>query len=167
MEVDELSRIRDEVVVIDVREDHEWDAGHIPGARHIALDRVAAELDSIEAGRPVVTVCRSGPRSERAVQILRTAGRDADHLAGGVIAWARAGLPLVDAGGAPGLPDVPEEPEDPELAGFQDDLVAISLALQERFGDREPSDAEARDFMREWLAGKGTPPEEIERILED
>jgi hypothetical protein len=43
--------------------------------------------------------------------------------------------------------------------------LEVVFGLQERYGNREPTDEEAREFMKEWLESKGTSPEEIERIL--
>lgn len=80
-------------LLLDVREAFEWFDGHIAGARHLPLARVDA--GSLPADRPIVVVCRSGNRSAVATQVLRAAGRDAVNMAGGVIAWASAGYPLV------------------------------------------------------------------------
>lgn len=168
MEVSVLWRNQDDVQLVDVREDSEWSTGHIPGSIHIPLNRLAEQADRLDGDRRVVAVCRTGPRSERAVGILQARGFAAVHLVGGVSAWRKHGHPLVDAAGNPGsVEGDDDEPMSPELEEFQNDFVEISLALQERFGGREPSEEESRAFMREWLEGKGTPAEEIERILED
>jgi rhodanese-related sulfurtransferase len=92
-EVAELQR-RGAVQVVDVREDHEWDAGRIPGARHVPLGQVTAQADSIDPDTPVVFVCRVGGRSAMAAQAFRRAGYDAYNLDGGMLAWAGRGLPL-------------------------------------------------------------------------
>lgn len=84
-----------EVQLIDVREQHEWDAGRIAGdVRHIELGRLSAEAATIDRGRPVVFQCRVGGRSLMAAQAFRQAGYDAWSLAGGLQAWHDAGLPL-------------------------------------------------------------------------
>jgi rhodanese-related sulfurtransferase len=80
-------------VLLDVREDDEWAAGHAPGATHVPLLRLAT--DSVPAGATVLCVCRSGARSGRAAEALRGAGIDAVNVAGGMKAWAAAGLPVV------------------------------------------------------------------------
>jgi rhodanese-related sulfurtransferase len=98
-EVAELQR-RGGVQVIDVREDYEWDAGRIPGARHVPLSAVAAEAGSIDRETPVVFVCRVGGRSAMAAQAFRRAGYDAYNLDGGMVAWAGHGLPLDPPDGA-------------------------------------------------------------------
>ena len=85
--------------VIDVREPREWDAGRIAGVRHIPLDRLAAEAESIDSSKPVIFHCRLGVRSLMAAQAFAAAGFDARSLAGGIQAWAQAGLPLEPEGG--------------------------------------------------------------------
>ena len=74
--------------LIDVREDYEWDAGRIDGARHIELGEVAAQAETIERDRPVVFYCRVGSRSTMAAQAFRRAGYDAYSMDGGLVAWA-------------------------------------------------------------------------------
>ena len=102
MQVDEFSRRRAEFRLLDVREDDEWMAGHIDGAQHIPLGELAARLGELPKDRTIVAVCRSGGRSEAAVRGLRRLGYVAENLEGGVNAWDRAKLPLVDGGGGPG-----------------------------------------------------------------
>ena len=94
--------VDDGAVLLDVREPHEWQAGHAPKARHIPLAQLPQRARELPANKPIVTVCRSGNRSARAAAILAHAGRDASNLAGGMHAWARAGLPVVAKGGGPG-----------------------------------------------------------------
>jgi len=89
-------------ILLDVREDAEWQAGHAPKARHIPLHRLPARLRDLPPNRTVITVCRSGARSGRAAALLAREGREVLNLTGGMHAWARAGLPIVAAGGRPG-----------------------------------------------------------------
>jgi rhodanese-related sulfurtransferase len=89
-------------VLLDVREPHEWQAGHTPRARHIPLSQLARRAGELPHGRAVVTVCRSGARSARAAALLARDGREVSNLTGGMHAWARAGLPVVAKGGGPG-----------------------------------------------------------------
>jgi rhodanese-related sulfurtransferase len=98
---DEVKRLLDrgEVELIDVRERYEWDAGRIPGARHVELERLASQAETIVRGRPVVFQCRLGARSGLATQAFRTSGWEAFNLAGGISAWVEAGLPLEPQGG--------------------------------------------------------------------
>lgn len=79
-------------VLLDVREDDEWAAGHALGATHVPLCRLDPR-DLAGAG-PVFVICRSGNRSAMATEALRSAGVDAHNVAGGIGAWSRAGLPL-------------------------------------------------------------------------
>jgi rhodanese-related sulfurtransferase len=90
---------RGEVQLIDVREQHEWDAGRIAGAKHIELERLAGRAEEIDRHRPVVFQCRLGARSAMATQAFRAAGWDAYNLSGGIRAWAERGLPLEPDGG--------------------------------------------------------------------
>ena len=89
-------------ILLDVREGAEWRAGHAPGARHIPLSRIPARIKDLPPQRTVITVCRSGHRSAGAAALLARQGREVVSLTGGMHAWARAGLPVVAAGGRPG-----------------------------------------------------------------
>jgi rhodanese-related sulfurtransferase len=89
-------------VLVDVREPHEWRAGHAPKARHIPLSQLGDRAHELPAGRAVVTVCRSGMRSARAAALLAGTGREAHNVSGGMHAWARAGLPVQARGGGAG-----------------------------------------------------------------
>ena len=90
---------REQVELIDVREPYEHEAGRIEGARHIELERLASQAETIHRDRPVVFHCRLGARSGMATQAFRAAGYDAYNMTGGIQAWADAGLPLAPAGG--------------------------------------------------------------------
>jgi hydroxyacylglutathione hydrolase/adenylyltransferase/sulfurtransferase len=83
-----------EIELIDVREPYEWEAGRIAGARHIELERLASQADTIDRDRTVVFQCRLGARSAMATQAFRSAGYDAYNLDGGIQAWVDAGLPI-------------------------------------------------------------------------
>jgi len=88
---------RDSISVIDVREPDEYSgpSGHIDGAKLIPLGRLASQLEEIERGKPIVTVCRSGGRSAQALVMLKRAGFDqVANLAGGMIHWHELGLPV-------------------------------------------------------------------------
>jgi rhodanese-related sulfurtransferase len=85
--------------VIDVREPHERDAGHVAGTRHIELEQLASEAPSIERERPVIFLCRVGSRSLMAAQAFRRAGYEAYSMAGGVLQWAGEGRPLTPKDG--------------------------------------------------------------------
>ena len=87
------------VVLLDVREDDEWQAGHAPGAVHVPLAQVPARLDELPEGELYV-VCRSGGRSQQAAVWLSRNGFDAANVAGGMHAWQDAGRPMVSETGA-------------------------------------------------------------------
>ncbi len=97
----EVSRLQadGEIQLIDVREVHEHEAGRIAGDRLIVLSNLSAEAHTIDQGRPVVFYCRSGARSAMATQAFAEAGFDAHNMAGGLLAWDAAGLPLEPEGG--------------------------------------------------------------------
>jgi len=88
-------------VLLDVREDDEWTAGHAPGALHVPLSEVGGDVARF-GGRQVLAVCRGGNRSARAATALARAGIDVRHVAGGMSAWAAAGLAVVCNDGSPG-----------------------------------------------------------------
>src|SRR5258705_12842557 len=88
-----------EVELVDVREPYEWEAGRIPGAVHIEIERLASRADELPRDRPVVFQCRLGVRSMMAAQAFRRAGYDAWSMAGGIQAWHDAGLGLEPEGG--------------------------------------------------------------------
>lgn len=80
--------------VIDVREPHEREAGHIAGSRHIAMGELTEQAASVKRERPVVFYCRVGSRSDMAAQAFRTAGYEAYSMRGGLLRWVREDLPL-------------------------------------------------------------------------
>jgi rhodanese-related sulfurtransferase len=84
----------DSIQLIDVRQPREHEAGRIAGGRLVELGRLSQEAGSIDPSRPVVFYCRSGGRSAMATQAFAQAGFDAHNMAGGLLAWAAAGLPL-------------------------------------------------------------------------
>lgn len=81
--------------VVDVREAEEIAAGMISGARHIPLAEISGSADLLDQDRPVIAVCRSGRRSAAAAEQLAAAGFTAYTMAGGMIEWTGAGLPVV------------------------------------------------------------------------
>ncbi len=85
--------------VLDVREDYEWEAGHIPGATHIPMREVAARLDELPKDADIVTVCRSGNRSGAVAKRLGRQGYRVHNLEGGMLAWHAAKAPMEPAGG--------------------------------------------------------------------
>ena len=97
---EEAQKLIDEgAQVIDVRADHEWEAGRISGATHLPLDELAQRAGEIDKDRPVVLYCRGGNRSTMAAAALAEAGYDAAKLSEGIVGWDGAGLPLAPEGG--------------------------------------------------------------------
>jgi rhodanese-related sulfurtransferase len=88
-----------QIQLIDVREVHEHEAGRIAGGRLVQLSHLATEAATIDRDRPVVFYCRSGSRSAMATQAFAQAGYDAHNLAGGMLEWEAAGLPIEPDGG--------------------------------------------------------------------
>ncbi|MFN7174729.1 MAG: rhodanese-like domain-containing protein [Thermaurantiacus tibetensis] len=86
---------RDAAIVVDVREPHEFAAGHIRGAINLPLSRFdPADLPPAN-GRRLVLNCAAGGRSAKALAACEAARAAVDgHLAGGIGAWKAAGLPL-------------------------------------------------------------------------
>ena len=87
--------VPDEAVLLDVREDEEWAAGHAPGALHIPMGQIPSRVAELPAETELHVVCRGGGRSARVAAWLQENGFDAVNVAGGMGAWADAGRPLV------------------------------------------------------------------------
>jgi rhodanese-related sulfurtransferase len=82
-------------VIIDVREDSEWNEQHIPGAIHIPLAQLNDRLLELEQYKqsPVITQCKAGGRSAKAFDVLKLAGfSKVYNMDGGIMAWEKAGL---------------------------------------------------------------------------
>lgn len=87
-------------VYLDVREDAEFAAGHVPGAVHVPLGELPERASELPDG-PVHTLCRTGGRATKAARWLVEHGHDAVVVEGGSIAWAEAGRSLVAEGEEP------------------------------------------------------------------
>ena len=85
--------------VIDVREPYEREAGHISGSRHIELQQLSAQAETVDRDKPAIFVCRSGARSLMAAQAFRRAGYDAWSMAGGLEQWVAEGREIEPADG--------------------------------------------------------------------
>jgi rhodanese-related sulfurtransferase len=86
--------IGDGAQLVDVRAEHEWEAGRIEGAVHLPLAELSGRVGELDRDRSVVVYCLGDNRAEMAAEALGSAGFDASPLAGGIRAWAEAGLPL-------------------------------------------------------------------------
>jgi len=83
---------REDVYVLDVREQWEYDEGHIPGVVLIPLGEVPNRLGEIPTDKNVIVTCRTGNRSGQATDFLRQNGFDNVHnMQGGIVAWEQAG----------------------------------------------------------------------------
>jgi hydroxyacylglutathione hydrolase len=82
--------------LLDVRTPHEWDAGHLPGARYLFLGELPEKLKDLNPDRPVVVYCATGYRSSLAASLLQASGfRNVRNVPGGYMAWTAAGLAVV------------------------------------------------------------------------
>jgi len=89
-------------ILLDVREQDEWDAGHAPQATHLAMSELNARAGELPRDAQVVCLCHVGGRSSMVAEALNRAGWQALNLSGGMRAWQAAGLPVVDSAGNPG-----------------------------------------------------------------
>jgi len=85
--------------LVDVRADHEWEAGRIAGAKHVPLPELPQRTAEIDQDRPVVVYCRGGNRSSMATAALNDVGFDAVKLSEGIVGWSEEELPLEPDGG--------------------------------------------------------------------
>jgi len=81
--------------LIDVREPHEYVAGHVAGAILIPLSEFGDRLGEIPDAQPLHIICRSGARSMRAAEALASTGIAAVNVSGGTLGWIDSGRPLV------------------------------------------------------------------------
>lgn len=80
--------------LVDVRTAEEFDGGYIPGAINISLQELQQKMNRIPKDKPVIVYCRSGNRSAFAANLLTQAGYTEVYDLGGIIDWARQGLPI-------------------------------------------------------------------------
>lgn len=95
-----VDQLPENAVILDVREDDEWQAGHIDGVTHIPLAEVPQRLGDVPEADTVYVVCRSGGRSGRATGWLNDNGINAVNIDGGMKAWHSAGKPMVAENGS-------------------------------------------------------------------
>lgn len=89
-------QLSNDAVMVDVREQHEWDMGHAVNAVLIPMGELPARLGDLpEVDDSLVIMCRSGNRSGRVVQWLAAQGYDVVNADGGMLAWQQAGKPMV------------------------------------------------------------------------
>lgn len=89
-------------VLLDVREDDEWNRGHAADAQHIPIGQVPARLDEIDRTSTLYVICKVGGRSAKVAEFLFRDGYAPINVDGGMLAWAAAGRPVVTDDGGPG-----------------------------------------------------------------
>lgn len=92
----------DTVVLLDVREDDEWQRGHAAGAQHIPMGDVPARMAEIDPDAELFVVCHAGGRSLRVANYLARNGYTPTNVDGGMLAWVGAGRPVITDDGNPG-----------------------------------------------------------------
>jgi rhodanese-related sulfurtransferase len=93
--IDELADVIDRGgFVLDVREDHEWQEGHVPNAHHIPMNEVAENLDRLDDGARIFIICKLGGRSMTVANYLEAQGYDVVSVAGGTDGWVDSGRNL-------------------------------------------------------------------------
>jgi rhodanese-related sulfurtransferase len=90
------------LILLDVRNPDEWEAGHAPDAWFWPLSRLDQVRAELPLDQTIVCVCRTGARSGKATELLMSWGFDAVNLEGGMKDWAAAGKPVVKDDGSPG-----------------------------------------------------------------
>ena len=77
--------------VLDVRENHEWQDGHVPGAKHIPMNEVPERLSELDDGARIFVICLGGVRSMTIANYLEGQGFDVVSVAGGTDGWISSG----------------------------------------------------------------------------
>lgn len=86
----------EQMLLIDVRSQIEFETEHINGAINIPLDQLEARLEEIPRQKQIVVICRSGKRAERAAYLMMGKGMQPTVLEGGLLAWQKSGLPITE-----------------------------------------------------------------------
>ena len=89
---------RRKAVVLDLRPEDAFKAGHLPGAKHVSSNEIAAKVEKLKLDRknPLILVCETGVSSRKAIAEVQKLGfAEVGTLDGGVQAWQAAALPLV------------------------------------------------------------------------
>ncbi|MEU3184980.1 rhodanese-like domain-containing protein [Streptomyces sp. NPDC006923] len=101
----DVAAVPSDGLVLDVREDDEWAAGHVEGALHVPMSDFVARFgevtEAVAGGRTAYVMCRVGGRSAQVTQYLVQQGIDAVNVEGGMLAWDGAGRPVVTDNGGP------------------------------------------------------------------
>ena len=96
LKIDDIKKLMDDgYEVVDVREDWEWQRGHIPGARHVVLASILASPGRAKFSDRTIFACEVGERSAVASEMAVALGvKDVVNFRGGFSAWKEAGLPV-------------------------------------------------------------------------
>jgi len=96
LKLDDVRKLIDEgYEIVDVREDWEWNKGHVPGARHIVLSSLLSNPSGQKIRDKTIFVCQTGERSSVASEMAVALGtKDVVNFRGGTKAWKDAGLPV-------------------------------------------------------------------------
>ncbi len=96
LKIDDIRKLIDDgYEVVDVREDWEWNKGHLPGARHVVLNTILSNPTAQKFSDRTIFVCAVGERSAVAAEMAVALGvKDVVSFRGGTKAWKEAGLPL-------------------------------------------------------------------------
>lgn len=91
-----------EAIMIDVREQDEWDAARIDGTIFAPLSQMPQAWEALDLpqGKTVIVQCKSGGRSGRVCEFVGPSAKDGQpvvNLAGGILAWAQAGYPIIQS----------------------------------------------------------------------
>ncbi|GLF96673.1 rhodanese-like domain-containing protein [Streptomyces yaizuensis] len=101
----EIAAVPADGLILDVRENDEWEAGHAEGALHVPMSDFVARYgevtEAVADGRRAYVMCRVGGRSAQVTQYLVQQGIDAVNIDGGMLAWDAAGRPMVTDNGGP------------------------------------------------------------------
>lgn len=96
------TRLADGAVLVDVREAHEWAAGHAEQAIHLPLSELQDRVGELDKDQAYVVTCKAGGRSAQAIGWLAPQGFNVVNLDGGMQGWAASGRDLVDENGDAG-----------------------------------------------------------------
>jgi rhodanese-related sulfurtransferase len=100
LEPEEVARrvAEGDLLLVDIREQYEWDAGHVPGSRHVEIERVASRAPTIPRDQAVAFLCRGGVRAGMVATAFRAIGYDAYNVRGGFTRWFEHDLPTEPEG---------------------------------------------------------------------
>ncbi|MEN8701374.1 rhodanese-like domain-containing protein [Bacillus infantis] len=86
-ELEQLLKEGKKLELVDVREDEEVEQGMIPGAKHIRMGDIPANMDYFDDKKEYIFICRSGRRSENVCYYMQDQGFKVRNMAGGMLEW--------------------------------------------------------------------------------